>query len=185
MKTTLEWLSILPDGYRERATAQVANAWANDEVSSLPKALANMKVWGETNEGCHFWQAVCNHYCNGTPLPPLPVEPKSVSDWLSQLPAGYKERAVSQARHLSARVASMGEALVSVQPWNKTEEGESFWSKVYFHYATGAKLPSLPEPITVEDLESQLEEVTKSRDQWKGLAEECVKKLDELRSILK
>ena len=74
------FLNQLPEGYRERALAQV-----NDEVeinrcplaNSISDALMYFSIWSETKECGNFWQLVRNHYLNSTEhptLPPLPNE---------------------------------------------------------------------------------------------------------------
>lgn len=77
MKTRIEWLNELPDGYRERAVANCKD-WAGgkptDEWGSMGGALWGMCDWGETPEGNNFWSAVHKHYINNTPLPPIPNE---------------------------------------------------------------------------------------------------------------
>jgi hypothetical protein len=69
--TVLGWLQRLPDGYRERAIGQCDNP--QGERTSISTALKSGFIWGETNEGDDFWQAVFDHYDQGTPLPPLPI----------------------------------------------------------------------------------------------------------------
>ena len=75
MKTRIEWLQELPDGYRERAVANCTEWSGNspqDVCDSMQGAILGMCKWKETPDGKDFWDSVCRHYYNGSPLPPLP-----------------------------------------------------------------------------------------------------------------
>jgi hypothetical protein len=70
MKTIAQWLSELPDGYRERAekNLQDSKPYTGDSVHDcMPDALSDAFVWHETPEGHDFWDAVSIYH-----LPPLP-----------------------------------------------------------------------------------------------------------------
>ena len=75
MKTRIEWLNDLPDGYRERAVAN-CKEWTDgkptDVYLSIQEAIQGMCNWFETPEKEEFWRDVYFHYAYGTPLPPLP-----------------------------------------------------------------------------------------------------------------
>jgi len=80
------FLNQLPDGYRERALAQVNEERVNNYVlaTSIDYAISTFRLWGETKEGVDFWMDVHQHY--STPdkyptLPPLPDDEKSTSEW--------------------------------------------------------------------------------------------------------
>lgn len=76
MKTRIEWLNELPDGYRERAVANCKD-WSGkspqDVCSSMQEAIVGMCKWKETPEGENFWGYVFAHYAKGNPLPTLPT----------------------------------------------------------------------------------------------------------------
>lgn len=71
MKTNKQWLSELPDGYRELALANPAFIEGR-ESRSIRTAVCTEFDWELSNEGWDFWNAVRFHYESGTPLPPLP-----------------------------------------------------------------------------------------------------------------
>jgi hypothetical protein len=73
--TVLGWLQRLPDGYRERAIGQYnSKFWPTDEpIYTIDNAISRFGLWNKTNEGATFWHQVCDHYLQGTPLPPLPI----------------------------------------------------------------------------------------------------------------
>ncbi len=69
------WLETLPDGYRERALANLGASIAGDEIrGDLGDALAGAFVWGDSPEGHDFWSLVSRGE-----LPPLP-EPAPPAD---------------------------------------------------------------------------------------------------------
>jgi hypothetical protein len=70
--TVVEWFKLLPDGYRERA---LANMYGLNEIVKVPNmndALAYAFSWVDTSDGFHFWEQVWEHYASGAPLPKLP-----------------------------------------------------------------------------------------------------------------
>jgi hypothetical protein len=71
-KTIKDWLMELPDGYRERALANMTKYALEWSDVSLKDALCCAFAWDESQEGSDFWVEVHNHYIWGTPLPPLP-----------------------------------------------------------------------------------------------------------------
>ena len=72
-KTIEEWLSELPDGYRERAMENRKKFpyKGNTTATSLDDAILNGFWWGETPEKHNFWQQVYDYFYAPT-LPPLP-----------------------------------------------------------------------------------------------------------------
>ena len=77
--TVLAFLETLPDGYRERALAQVdeVGAGVGHLVCTMAQAINALNDWDTTDEGCGFWEEVEGAYSTNpeTPdLPPLPVE---------------------------------------------------------------------------------------------------------------
>jgi hypothetical protein len=72
-KTRKEWAQELPDGYRERAIANLKRAGkSNEKAKALHNAIGGGFIWKSTAEGHDFWHAVRDHYRDGTPLPRLP-----------------------------------------------------------------------------------------------------------------
>jgi len=72
-KTIKEWLSELPDGYRERALANTDKDMAKDMEASMSSALVTGFNWREKSEGFAFWASVHSFYCGSVDsLPPLP-----------------------------------------------------------------------------------------------------------------
>ena len=71
-KTIKEWLSELPDGYRERALANIDERWAEKDENCMAEALYSTFNWSHINEGFAFWSAVKSHYSDNKPLPILP-----------------------------------------------------------------------------------------------------------------
>lgn len=74
-KTIQEWLMELPDGYRERALANMDEGKRHTIVENMEDAIWEGLGWGRTPEGYDFWCGVYSHYAIGTPLPPLPQSP--------------------------------------------------------------------------------------------------------------
>jgi len=73
-KTVVEYLMELPEGYRERALEQYDPGLdPTAEPTCMQDAIRLFAAWYKTIEGHDFWQDVCNHYENGSPLPPLPI----------------------------------------------------------------------------------------------------------------
>jgi hypothetical protein len=72
-KTVKEWLEKLPDGYRERALANLMDAKANNHAISIAGAIDLAFNWGDTNEGFEFWKGIHKAY-SCSKLPPLPTE---------------------------------------------------------------------------------------------------------------
>jgi len=68
--TIKDHIMTLPDGYRELALKYEDDVWKNHS-SGLVVALYSAFVFDLSLEGCDFWQNVCNHYTQLTPLPPL------------------------------------------------------------------------------------------------------------------
>lgn len=78
-KTFEEWLELLPDGYRERAIANIdENRRYNEDFSkSIKVALLYSFNWDDSKEGREFWQKVYDSIdhddtINYLLLPPLP-----------------------------------------------------------------------------------------------------------------
>ena len=71
-KTIKEWFEELPQGYRERALANMTKNALEWRDVSLKDAICCAFAWDESQEGPDFWVEVHNHYTTGTPLPPLP-----------------------------------------------------------------------------------------------------------------
>lgn len=84
-KTIKQWLSELPDGYRERAQANLNPKWADDESESIHGGIEGGFNWLEAPEGHSFWARVCTHYLYGTPLPPLPDAPDSKEEFVESV----------------------------------------------------------------------------------------------------
>lgn len=71
------FLNQLPDGYRERALAQVDERVINarKKTTSIVGAIDCFAIWDETNEGDDFWVAVQCHYQFPQAFPTLPPLP--------------------------------------------------------------------------------------------------------------
>jgi hypothetical protein len=73
MKTVEEHFKTLPDGYRERALANLPRGNVS-EYETLMEAISYGFDWLESPEGEDFWFEVHNHFSRTipTPLPDLP-----------------------------------------------------------------------------------------------------------------
>ena len=71
-KTIKEWLSELPDGYRERALVNTDEDAMENKEESMDNAIAAAFFWNSSHEGHKFWSDVLAHYSLDYPLPPLP-----------------------------------------------------------------------------------------------------------------
>ena len=73
-KSIEEWLNGLPDGYQERALAQLHPVDSKVLVESMASAICCFANWEDTEEGHTFWDAVYEHYAPPPqPLPQLPT----------------------------------------------------------------------------------------------------------------
>lgn len=99
-KTIKQWLSELPDGYRERALANMYAEAGDIYKASMGGAILGFREWYETPQGHDFWNAVYDHYTIGTPLPPLPEStPQPAERFLD--PADQPDTATQCARILA------------------------------------------------------------------------------------
>lgn len=77
-RTIRQWLETLPDGYRERALANMVEGQGDSERDDLGGALDSAFYWEGSPEGHEFWSTIRK----GGELPPLPEPaPPTVSEW--------------------------------------------------------------------------------------------------------
>jgi len=71
------------------------------------------------------------------------VLPKTIEDWLKELPRGYKERALRNTKpeRLNRPCDSMSQAIMDFCTWGSTPE-QAFWSNIHCFYPI---LPPLPD----------------------------------------
>ena len=70
---------------------------------------------------------------------------KKISDWLRELPDGYREKALTYKRQdytISLLEDGISDAIAGAFAWRSTDEGYLFWKSVHDFY-TG-EIPSLP-----------------------------------------
>ena len=75
-------------------------------------------------------------------------ESKTIIEWFEQLPDGYRERAINNARTRAWKCESIADALNDGFDWLSSPEGYDFWDAVYMHYIDSISanpLPSLDE----------------------------------------
>jgi hypothetical protein len=126
MKTVSEWLSELPDGYRERALMNRDSANAGYKTGSMSSAISHAFTWRKSPEGQKFWLKVQrSFYDNGgvnlPPLPPLPdAEPElpwrilgpneviAAGDQLSEAGAPWKEEWRTESISIGLTVSDYG-----------------------------------------------------------------------------
>lgn len=73
MKTVKEWLQELPDGYRERALANLPTYSGGLLVDAQHRAVRKLRFWSETKEGYKFWASVVSYLMGEcSEFPPLP-----------------------------------------------------------------------------------------------------------------
>lgn len=72
-------------------------------------------------------------------------QPKTVRQWLKELPDGYRERAIEQSFFLDTEEPSIERCITRCIIWEATIEGSKFWKQVHEHYLQGTPLPKLPE----------------------------------------
>ena len=72
-KKYIDWLNLLPAGYREKALAHKRQAYTTQLLqSSMASALAGAFAWHITTEGYAWWKQVHDFYTGENPtLPPL------------------------------------------------------------------------------------------------------------------
>ena len=81
----------------------------------------------------------------------VPVEmKKTIKEWLQELPAGYRERALKNLECDSPNeiVDTMAAAIDTAFSWHHSKEGAGFWWDVHNHYTKGETLPELPKDET-------------------------------------
>lgn len=73
---------------------------------------------------------------------------KTIKEWLEELPDGYRERALENLNPnvASDLVYSIGDAISGAFIWDCSQEGEDFWSDVYYHYEAPPPPPLPPLP---------------------------------------
>jgi hypothetical protein len=73
-KTVKQWLETLPDGYRERALANLFEP--EKTVANLATAITGIRAWSGTPEKYNFWSRVYGWAIDPDThtLPPLPVD---------------------------------------------------------------------------------------------------------------
>jgi len=73
---------------------------------------------------------------------------KPIEDWLSELPDGYRERALENRKKFPYKeyttAKSMADAIMNAFGWGQTPERHKFWQRVYDYFYTPS-LPPLPE----------------------------------------
>ena len=69
---------------------------------------------------------------------------KKISEWLQELPDGYRERALSQIL-IDTEEESLSEAVWCFNDFDHTKEGYGFWSAVANHCEGIWDLPALPD----------------------------------------
>ena len=76
------FLNQLPDGYRQRALAQVHEKRVNSRpiVQDITTSIDCFNIWDRTKEGVKFWNIVYRHYLNPTEYPTLPPLPEKKLD---------------------------------------------------------------------------------------------------------
>jgi len=103
MKTIREWLETLPDGYRERALANMDEISADQTVSRVNVALGMAFDWEEAREGFDFWLEVSRALRASCDFPPLPKQ--------------------SENDHLKQRIAKLEAALKAIV---RNDEGSKY-----------------------------------------------------------
>lgn len=76
-------------------------------------------------------------------------EGKKISEWLNDLPDGYRELALANFKEQGCEdiIAKYKyDAIHNLGDWGKTKEGDKLWLDIYNHYYRGSQLPPLPKP---------------------------------------
>lgn len=86
-KTIREWLETLPDGYRERALANMDAEDAHINRFHLPDAIRSAFIFSDTPEGADFWNSLLRAMYYQEDLPPLPnpSETESLKQRIAEL----------------------------------------------------------------------------------------------------
>lgn len=140
MKTNKEWLSELPDGYRELALANYDNCDVyqctdEDTAPTMAGALCNSFQWKDSPEGREFWDAVHCYYRDSSRFgaPPLPESripnAEHVADLRSSDSAEFDDETYEEfeERKLHERIAELEDALVTA------ERNQAEWFDKYSH----------------------------------------------------
>jgi len=108
---------------------------------------------------------------------------KPITEWLKELPDGYRERALAQYDGDIRMVTSMKNAISFFAIWEYTIEGASFWADVIGHYTTGSPLPPLP-PSTNDTLfKIRALELGGESGNWQFPSEELIELANEIESL--
>jgi hypothetical protein len=108
---------------------------------------------------------------------------KPITEWLAELPDGYRERALAQYNGKQKTACDMSDAIQSFALWYKTIEGERFWIEVNNHYELGNKLPPLPS--TTNDTLAKIRELEQRGESgiWQFPSEELIELANEIESL--
>lgn len=74
----------------------------------------------------------------------MKTEPKTVREWLEELPDGYREKALKNWEN--SKEPDLSRAIYVAFDWEETPEGFDFWAEVHRYGSCNInKLPALPE----------------------------------------
>jgi hypothetical protein len=108
---------------------------------------------------------------------------KPITEWLAELPDGYRERALSQHDDVFKYANNLNDAVFHFTAWPETKEGHEFWCKVWNHYEFGDDLPPLPS--TVNDTLAKIRELEQRGESgnWQFPSEELIELANEIESL--
>jgi hypothetical protein len=56
---------------------------------------------------------------------------KPIKTWFEELPEPYKSQAIQNSRNLDLTIDTIGAALLCAFMWSTSEQGYSYWQKLY------------------------------------------------------
>jgi len=118
--------------------------------------------------GVYFYRIAKPKIASGHFLPKKeePAKPKTIKDWLMELPDGYRDLAIKNFDEGSLNLTTssdVADALLGAFDWAASPQGHDFWEQVYKWCAGEATLPPLPGPTpkTLEERVGNLEALIK------------------------
>ena len=108
---------------------------------------------------------------------------KPITEWLKELPDGYREQALAQYDGEEKSSRSIGSAIALFATWEDTIEGQNFWADVIEHYRTGSPLPPLPSPTNDTLFKIRALELGGESGNWQFPSDELIELANEIESL--
>ncbi len=145
-KTCIEWIGMLPPGYKEAAMATLQfSDISNSKTTSMEDAIGNTHT-SSSHFGCDFMSQWWRTIHRSEPWHPLTERylkiqmkadkiSKTVAEWIEELPEPHKTLFKNNnTRNQNQSVFSLTEAINMGLNWGNSNEGGDFWEKTHSHF---------------------------------------------------